>query len=143
MFMGEYQHSLDDKARLTIPAKFREELGSSFVITRGLDQCLFAYPRKDWEALEAKLRAMPLARQDARQFMRFFFSGAAESELDRQGRVLLPTNLRDYGKISRDCTVIGVGGRVEIWDTDMWKAYSASAAESFSELASGLVDLDL
>jgi len=143
VFMGEYQHSLDDKARLTIPAKFREELGSSFVITRGLDQCLFAYPRKDWEALEAKLRAMPLARQDARQFMRFFFSGAAESELDRQGRVLLPTNLRDYGKISRDCTVIGVGGRVEIWDTDMWKAYSASAAESFSELASGLVDLDL
>ncbi|MHB1682298.1 MAG: division/cell wall cluster transcriptional repressor MraZ [Bacilli bacterium] len=143
MFMGEYQHSLDDKARLTIPAKFRDELGSSFVITRGLDQCLFAYPRKDWEALEAKLRAMPLARQDARQFMRFFFSGAAESELDRQGRVLLPTNLRDYGKISRDCTVIGVGGRVEIWDTDMWKAYSASAAESFSELASGLVDLDL
>ncbi len=143
VFMGEYQHSLDDKARLTIPAKFREELGSFFVITRGLDQCLFAYPRKDWEALEAKLRAMPLARQDARQFMRFFFSGAAELELDKQGRVLVPANLREYAKMTRDCVVIGVGARVEIWDAEMWKTYSAGAAESFSDLASGLVDLDL
>ncbi|PWI57785.1 division/cell wall cluster transcriptional repressor MraZ [Sulfoacidibacillus thermotolerans] len=143
MFMGEYQHALDDKGRITIPAKFREELGTSFVITRGLDHCLFVYPRKDWEALEAKLRAMPLSRADARQFMRFFFSGAAESELDKQGRVLLPMNLRDYAHIARDCVVIGVGARVEIWDLETWKSYTSDAEDQFSDLASGLVDLDL
>lgn len=140
--MGEYQHSLDDKARITIPAKFREDLGSSFVMTRGLDECLFVYPRKDWENLEAKLRAMPLARGDARQFIRFFFSGASECDLDRQGRVVVPVNLREYAGITQDCVVIGVGARMEIWDAQRWKSYSTSAQGAFSELASGLVDLD-
>ncbi|MCI0181781.1 MAG: division/cell wall cluster transcriptional repressor MraZ [Acidibacillus sp.] len=143
MFMGEFQHALDDKGRITIPAKFRDELGTSFVVTRGLDHCLFVYARKDWEVLESKLRAMPLSRADARQFMRFFFSGAAESELDKQGRVLLPGNLREYAHIARECVVIGVGARVEIWDLETWKTYSSSAADQFSDLASGLVDLDL
>nr|NNM91106.1 division/cell wall cluster transcriptional repressor MraZ [Bacilli bacterium] len=96
MFLGEYKHSLDDKSRLTIPSKFREDLGASFVMTRGLDGCLFLFPRADWSLIEQKLRAMPLTRADARQFSRFFFSGAAELDLDKQGRVLVPQNLRDY-----------------------------------------------
>lgn len=143
MFMGEFQHSLDEKARLTIPAKFRDELGPTFVVTRGLDQCLFVYPRQDWEALEAKMRALPLTRPDARQFIRFFFSGAAECELDKQGRIVVPANLREYAHVNRDCVVIGVGGRVEIWDQEIWKNYTNTVADSFSELAAGLVDLDL
>lgn len=142
MFLGEYQHSLDDKARITIPAKFREGLGSSFIVTRGLDRCLFVFPTKDFEALEARLRAMPMARSDVRQFVRLLFSGASDCELDRQGRIVLPANLRDYAEIKRDCTVIGAGARVEIWDEGVWKNYSESASESFNELAGGLVDLD-
>jgi MraZ protein len=141
--MGEFQHSLDEKARMTIPAKFREALGASFVMTRGLDQCLFVYPRRDWETLEAKLRAMPLTRGDARQFIRLFFSGAAECDLDKQGRVVIPANLREHAGIVQECVVIGVGQRLEVWDAERWKSYSADAAGSFSELASGLVDLDL
>lgn len=143
LFMGEFQHSLDDKARLTLPAKFRDGLGASFVITRGLDRCLFVYPRKDWEALSEKLRALPLTRGDARQFLRLFFSGAADCELDRQGRTVMPANLREYAGISQECSVIGVGNRVEIWDADAWKAYSDNAAESFGDVAANLVDLDL
>lgn len=143
VFMGEFQHSLDDKARITIPAKFRDELGASFVITRGLDQCLFVYPRKEWEVLEEKLRAMPLARGDARQFIRFFFSGAAECDLDKQGRIVVPANLREYAGITQECIVIGVGARMEVWDQEKWKQYSSGAADAFNELASGLVDLDL
>lgn len=143
MFMGEYQHSLDDKARLTIPAKFREELGPAFIVTRGLDRCLFVYPQKDWETLESKMRAMPLTRADARQFIRFFFSGAAECELDKQGRIVVPGNLREYASINKDCVVIGVGGRVEIWDQGIWKSYTENVENQFSDLAASLVDLDL
>lgn len=141
--MGEYQHSLDDKARITIPAKFRDGLGASFVVTRGLDRCLFVFPRSDFEALEAKLRAMPLSRTDVRQFVRLLFSGASDCELDRQGRIILPSNLREYAGLARDCYVIGVGSRVEIWDQGIWLSYSEGGAESFNELAGGLVDLDL
>ena len=143
LFMGEFQHSLDDKARLTLPAKFRDGLGESFVITRGLDRCLFIYPRKDWEVLSEKLRALPLTRSDARQFLRLFFSGAADCDLDRQGRTVVPANLREYAGISQECSVIGVGNRVEVWDVGAWKAYSDRAAESFGDVAAGLVDLDL
>ena len=143
MFMGEFQHSLDDKARLTLPAKFRDGLGESFVITRGLDRCLFIYPRKDWEVLSEKLRALPLTRSDARQFLRLFFSGAADCDLDRQGRTVVPANLREYAGITQECSVIGVGNRVEVWDVGVWKTYSDQAAESFGDVAAGLVDLDL
>lgn len=143
VFMGEFQHSLDDKARITIPAKFREELGAAFVVTRGLDQCLFVYPRKEWSVVEEKLRSMPLTRQDARQFIRFFMSGAAECDLDKQGRVVLPASLREYAGISQECVVIGVGARMEIWDQQKWTSYAADAADSFGDLASGLMDLDL
>lgn len=140
--MGEYQHSIDDKGRLIIPAKFREELGAGFVVTRGLDHCLFVYPRKEWETLEAKLKSLPLTSSDARAFVRFFFSGASECDLDKQGRVLIPSTLREYAKLERDCVVIGVSNRVEIWAKEAWESYSNDAADSFAAIAEKLTDLN-
>lgn len=142
MFMGEFQHSIDEKGRLIIPAKFRDGLGASFVITRGLDHCLFVYPRSEWESLEAKLKTLPFTNSDARAFSRFFFSGASESDLDKQGRANIPSHLRDYAKLSRDCVVIGVSNRVEIWDKESWDAYCLNSSDSFAEIAEKL-DFDL
>ncbi|NLC11672.1 MAG: division/cell wall cluster transcriptional repressor MraZ, partial [Firmicutes bacterium] len=105
MFMGEYRHTIDAKGRLIVPSRFREELGDCFVITRGLDSCLFVYPQREWALIERKLKALPFTKADARAFMRFFFSGAVEVEQDRQGRVLIPSNLRDYAGIKRDVVV--------------------------------------
>lgn len=141
--MGEHQHTLDDKGRMIIPVKFRDELGSSFVMTRGLDKCLFVYPRSEWETLEAKLKKLPMTRADARSFVRFFFSGATECELDKQGRVLIPVTLREYATLERDCVVLGVSNRVEIWSDSVWQEYSSEAAGSFEEISEKLVDLDL
>lgn len=143
MFMGEYRHTIDDKGRLIIPAKFREELGSSFVITRGLDHCLFVYPRPEWLHLEGKLRALPFTRSDARAFTRFFFSGATEVGLDKQGRVQLPSNLRQFAKLEKECVVIGVSSRLEIWSSELWKAYYEKSEDSFNEIAETIVDFDL
>jgi MraZ protein len=143
VFMGEFQHSIDEKGRLFMPAKFRDALGSSFVITRGLDECLFVYPQSEWKILEGKLKELPFTRKDARAFVRFFFSGATESELDKQGRTLIPANLREYAHLERDCVIIGVSNRVEIWAKETWESYSASAADSFADIAESLVDLNL
>src|SRR6056297_1009024 len=118
--MGEYQHTLDNKGRMIVPVKFREELGTTFIMTRGLDKCLFVYPQHEWETLEAKLKALPMTRADARSFVRFFFSGATECELDKQGRILVPATLRDYAQLERDCYVLGVSNRVEIWSQVLW-----------------------
>jgi MraZ protein len=139
--MGEFQHTLDDKGRMIVPVKFREELGTAFVVTRGLDKCLFVYPRTEWEILEAKLKSLPMTRADARSFVRFFFSGATECELDKQGRILIPTTLRDYAQLDRDCFVLGVSNRVEIWSHSLWAAYADQAEESFADIAENLVDL--
>lgn len=141
--MGEFQHSVDEKGRLIMPAKFREALGLSFVVTKGLDNCLFVYPKSEWQQLEAKLKTLPLTNASARQFVRFFFSGANECELDKQGRVLLPPNLREYAKLERDCVVIGVSNRVEIWSKTEWESYSQKADESFEEIAQQIVDLGI
>jgi MraZ protein len=142
MFMGEFQHSIDDKGRLIIPAKFRELLGSSFVITRGLDQCLFVYPMNEWSILEQKLKSLPLMKSDARAFTRFFFSGATECEWDKQGRVNLPGNLRQYAKLDKECVVLGVSNRVEIWSKDTWEAYFQQSEGAFNEIAEKLVDFN-
>ncbi|MCM2999643.1 division/cell wall cluster transcriptional repressor MraZ [Paenibacillus cellulositrophicus] len=142
MFMGEYQHSLDDKGRVTIPAKFRELLGSSFVVTRGLDQCLFVYPMNEWQILEQKLKSLSLMKSDARAFTRFFFSGATECEWDKQGRVNLPGNLRQYAKLEKECVVLGVSSRVEIWSKDTWEEYFQQSEETFNDIAEKLVDLN-
>ncbi|WP_019005196.1 division/cell wall cluster transcriptional repressor MraZ [Cohnella laeviribosi] len=143
MFLGEYQHSIDDKGRIIIPAKFREALGTDFIVTRGLDNCLFVYPRSEWNAFEQKLKQLPLMKSDARSFTRFFFSGASECEWDKQGRVTLPGHLREYAKLEKECVVIGVSNRVEIWDKSTWDAYKEQSEESFAEIAEKLVDFDL
>lgn len=142
MFMGEFQHSMDDKGRLTIPSRFREALGDSFVVTRGLDQCLFVYPMEEWRLMEQKLKALPMMKADARAFSRFFFSGATECELDKQGRVNVPTNLRDYARLDKDCVVLGVSSRVEIWSKDTWEQYFKQSEEAFNDIAEKLVDFN-
>ena len=122
-FSGEYQHSVDAKGRMIVPSKFRELLGESFMVTRGLDNCLFVYPKEAWEAFTQKLKQLPISNTNARQFVRFFLSGAVECELDKQGRILLPQNLRTYAGIMKDVSVIGVGERAEIWDSEQWNGY--------------------
>ncbi|NMB19878.1 MAG: division/cell wall cluster transcriptional repressor MraZ [Firmicutes bacterium] len=143
MFMGEYQHGLDAKGRLIIPAKFRQELGAGAVLTRGLDNCLFLFPQEEWGILEAKLKTLPLTKHDARQFVRFLFSGATECEMDKQGRIILPQNLRDFAAIDKDVVVIGVSSRVEIWSKERWEDYVNVAEESFEEIAENIVDLGI
>lgn len=142
MFLGEYQHSIDDKGRIIIPAKFRDALGSDFIVTRGLDSCLFVYPQAEWQQLEQRLRALPSMAANARAFSRLLFSGASECEWDKQGRINLPNHLRDYAKLDKECTIIGVSTRVEIWDKATWEAYSHASEEAFGEIAEKLVDFD-
>lgn len=143
MFLGEHQHSLDAKARITIPSKFREELGEKFVATKGLDNCIFLYPLQEWHEIEQKLSKLPLTRADVRSFVRFFFSGAAELELDKQGRTVVPANLRDYAEIEKDVVIIGVGSRIEVWSTGKWENYNEMASSSYEEIAENLVDLGI
>lgn len=142
MFMGEFQHTIDDKGRIIIPAKFRELLGSSFVATRGLDSCLFVYPMEEWGIMEQKLKSLSLMKSDARAFSRFFFSGATECVWDKQGRVNLPGNLRQYAKLDKDCVILGVSNRVEIWNKELWEQYFEQSEESFNEIAEKLVDFN-
>ncbi len=143
MFMGEYKHNVDVKGRMIVPAKFREGLGDSFVVTRGLDKCLFAYPLDEWKVIEEKLKQLPLTKKDARAFTRFFFSGAIECEIDKQGRINIPQNLRNYADLEKECVVIGVSERVEIWANDKWKEYVEDSEESFAEIAENLMDFDI
>ncbi|WP_045893432.1 division/cell wall cluster transcriptional repressor MraZ [Clostridium botulinum] len=140
MFIGEYNHGLDTKNRIIIPAKFREELGKNFVLTKGLDGCLYVYPKSQWEVLQKKLETLPLTNRNARAFVRFFFSGAHELELDKQGRTLIPQNLLEYGQIQKEIVSIGVSNRIEIWSKEKWEEYNNSnidydsIAEQMSEL---------
>ncbi|WP_077614481.1 division/cell wall cluster transcriptional repressor MraZ [Caenibacillus caldisaponilyticus] len=143
MFMGEYQHTIDEKGRIIIPSKFREELGQTFVLTRGLDQCVFGYPMDEWKQLEQKLKALPFTKKDARAFTRFFFSGASESQLDKQGRVNISPPLREYAKLEKECVIIGVSNRIEIWNKSIWESYYEASEASFGEIAESLLDFDL
>ena len=140
-FSGEYQHSVDAKGRMIVPSKFRELLGESFMLTRGLDNCLFVYPKEAWEAFTQKLNQLPISNTNARQFVRFFLSGAVECELDKQGRILLPQNLRTYAGIKKDVSVIGVGERAEIWDSEQWNGYNGSISPD--EVASNMESLGI
>lgn len=142
MFMGEYQHTIDSKGRLFIPARFREGLGERFVLTKGLDGCLFAYPPQEWINLENKMRALPFTRSDVRAFVRFFFAGASECEVDKQGRVLIPANLRKHAALEKDVVIIGVSSRVEIWALEQWEKYNQEAAASVEQIAEKIVDFD-
>ncbi|ASK63590.1 cell division/cell wall cluster transcriptional repressor MraZ [Virgibacillus phasianinus] len=143
MFMGEFQHNIDNKGRIIVPAKFREELGERFVVTRGLDKCLFAYPMNEWKLLEEKLKKLPLTKKDARAFTRFFFSGAIECEVDNQGRINIPQTLRNYAVLSKECVVIGVSNRIEFWASENWDDYFNDSEESFAEIAENLMDFDI
>lgn len=143
MFIGEYQHVVDSKGRLFIPARFRDGLGDRFVITKGLDRCLFVYPLQEWEQLEAKLKKLPFARADARAFVRLFFSGAAELEPDKQGRIVVPLGLRQYAGLEKEVVVLGVSSRVEVWSREEWEKYSAKAGDAYEEIAEKIVDFDL
>lgn len=143
MFMGEYQHQLDTKGRMIVPAKFRDELTEHFVITRGLDKCLFGYPLDEWKRIEEKLKTLPITKRDARKFMRLFFSGAVEVELDKQGRINIPKNLMEYAGLSKECTVIGVSTRIEIWDRSSWDNFYEDTEEHYEEIAEELIDFDL
>ncbi|MGG4490624.1 division/cell wall cluster transcriptional repressor MraZ [Metabacillus idriensis] len=143
MFMGEYHHTIDAKGRMIVPAKFREELGETFVITRGLDQCLFGYPMSEWKLIEDKLKALPLTKKDARAFTRFFFSGAVECELDKQGRINLAAPLLHYAKLEKECVVIGVSNRIELWDKAIWDTYVTEQEDSFAEIAENMIGFDI
>lgn len=143
MFIGEYQHSLDSKGRIIVPAKFRDELGETFIMTKGLDNCLFVYPKSEWKILEEKLKTLPLTRKDARAFVRFFFAGASECELDKQGRILIPSNLREYCKLDKDAVVIGVSNRVEIWSKVEWDSYNDDDDLSYENIAEKMIELGI
>ena len=143
MFYGEYQHTIDQKGRVIIPSKFREGLGEKFIVTKGLDDCLFAYSSDEWANLEAKLKTLPLSSRDARAFVRFFFSGATECEVDKQGRILIPQNLREYAKLEKDLYVIGVSTRVEVWDKDKWENYSGDDNLSADRIAEKMEQLGI
>lgn len=143
MFIGEHQHSLDEKGRIIIPSKFRADLGLEFVMTKGLDNCLFVYPKSEWEILEEKLKTLPLTSKDARAFVRFFFSGASESTLDKQGRVLIPANLREHSRLDKEAVIIGVSTRIEIWSKDHWDNYIDEDNLSYESIAESMAELGI
>ena len=143
MFLGEYQHSLDNKGRITIPARFGEELGETFIVTKGLDNCLFVYPLSEWKTVEQNLKSLPFTRGDVRAFVRFFFAGACECETDKQGRILVPASLREYAGIDKEVVIIGVGNRVEIWSEQLWREYAQNAGASYEEISEKLVELGI
>ncbi|HEY2421470.1 MAG TPA: division/cell wall cluster transcriptional repressor MraZ [Neobacillus sp.] len=143
MFMGEYRHSIDNKGRMIVPSKFRDGLGEMFIITRGLDQCLFGYPLSEWALIEEKLKGLPLTKKDARAFTRFFFSGATESELDKQGRINIPAPLLTYAKLEKECVILGVSNRIEIWSKPIWEDYFTQSEESFAEIAENMIGFDI
>ncbi len=121
MLIGEYEHSLDTKGRLIMPAKLREDIGEKFIITKGLDGCLFAFSLEEWKNFEQKLRTLPISNKDARAFSRFFFAGAMDCEIDKQGRFLISNNLRSFAGLEKEVVIIGMDSRIEIWSKQKWQ----------------------
>lgn len=142
VFMGEYHHTIDDKGRLTIPSKLRYELGENFIVTRGLDNCLFIYPQNEWNNIINKYKELPNTK-DARNFMRFFLSGAVQSEFDKQGRINIPTPLINYAEIKKDCVIIGVSERLEIWSKELWEKFINDNEANLSDIADKLFATDI
>ena len=143
MLIGEYEHSLDVKGRLIMPAKLREDMGEKFIITKGLDGCLFGFSQNEWTNFEEKLKTLPLTNKNARDFVRFFLSGAIECEIDKQGRFLIAANLREYADMEKDVVIIGVGTRLEIWNRDKWKTYNSDENISADEIAENMTMLGI
>lgn len=143
MLLGEYRHNVDVKGRVSVPSKFRGDLGQSFIVTKGLDNCLFMYSKSEWETFENKLKALPLTNNDARSFMRFFFAGATECEVDKQGRINIPQLLREYARIKKDVVIVGVSTRAEIWDSSKWEEYTSSDSLNGNKIASQMSNLGI
>ena len=145
MFMGEHHHNIDDKNRLIIPSKFREELGDEFIITRGIENCLFIYAKDEWQKIVTKLESLPFTKKDARNFIRFFLSGATVAEFDKQGRTSIAQTLVSYSNLKKECVIIGVGNRLEVWAKEDWDSFFNSAKDNMSDIAENLFDgsLDL
>ena len=141
MFMGEYNHTIDAKGRLIIPAIFREVLGDEFVVTKGMDGCLFVFDNSEWQVFAEKLRSLPMIDKEVRQFTRFFLAGAASVEVDKQGRILLPSVLRDFAGIIKDTVLIGVGSRIEIWSKDRWEG--TVTYQDMDEISTHMVELGI
>lgn len=141
MFMGEYSHTIDTKGRMSVPARFREELGESFVVTKGLDGCLFVYDMDEWKVFEEKLKSLPMTHKDTRKFTRFFLAGATLAEVDKQGRILLPAVLREFATITKDVVLLGVGNRIEIWSKEAWEAQGDFA--DMDDIAERMAELGL
>lgn len=142
MLMGEYCHNVDNKGRLIMPAKFREDIGNRFVITKGLDGCLFIYSPSSWEKIISNLISLPFTKKDARTFMRFFLASANDEELDKQGRINIPNNLLEYAKIKKECIIIGVLDRLEIWDLATYQKIMEDNHDNFSDIAENLFEGD-
>ena len=138
MLMGEYHHNIDEKNRLVIPSKFRSELGEEFIVTRGLDRCLFVYSQIEWNRIVEKLKTLPFTQRDARNFTRFFLSGAATCELDRSGRVCITSPLIEYADIIKECVIIGANDRIEIWSKELWDKFLADNEDQLSDIAENL-----
>ena len=143
MFIGEYEHTVDVKGRIIMPSKLRENIGEKFIITKGLDKCLFAYSKSEWANFEEKLKTLPLTNKNARDFVRFFLSGAVECEIDKQGRFLVPANLRTYANIDKEIVIIGVGTRLEIWNKESWNNYSSEENISADEISENMTMLGI
>ena len=143
MLIGEYEHSLDVKGRLILPAKIREDIGDKFIVTKGLDGCLFGFSQTEWVSFEEKLKTLPLTNKNARDFVRFFLSGATECEIDKQGRFLIASNLREYASLEKDAVIIGVGTRIEIWNKEKWKSYNSDENISADEIAENMTMLGI
>lgn len=143
MLLGEYKHTVDEKGRMAIPSKFREKFDSGAIITRGLDKCLFVFSAVEWQALAAKLVALPLAQSSSRAFARLMLSGAADVKLDAQGRILIPESLRDYARLKKQAVATGMYTRMEIWDAEEWKGYKMRTESAADEIAEKLGELGI
>ena len=140
--MGEFHHNIDDKGRLIIPSKFRYELGEKFVVTRGLENCLFVYSLEEWAKIVSRLKTLPFTNKDARNFTRFFLSGAVECEFDRQGRINITSPLVSYAGLVKECIIIGVNDHLEIWDSKAFEEFMNDNSDIIEDIAENLFDGD-
>ena len=143
MFIGEFQHNLDQKGRIAIPAKFRKDFEDGLIITRGIDKCLFIFSKSEWNKLAEKLSELPLAQANSRAFARLMFSGAVDEDLDNQGRILIPDYLRNYASLKKQLVINGLFNRLEIWDKDIWQDYKNKTENSSEEIAERLSQLGI
>ena len=140
MLIGEYTHSIDPKGRVFMPAKFREELGNSIIVTRGLEDCLFVYSEMEWIKVVSKLKSLPFTKKDARSFTRMFLSGATDADFDKQGRIKIALPLLEYAELKKECVIIGVNDRLEIWSKEKWDSFMKESSENLSDLADHLFE---